>query len=290
MYNNHLDAFILTADSGSFSKAAKLLFISPNALIKQINLLEAELKLILFYRSNRGVTLTPVGESIYRDSKRIIALSKQAIEVAQNINDAEQITIKVGSSLMYPANPLIKLWVKVSNEYPNINLKVVSIDDDINLFTKKNTNIDIFTSLFPSHRPDGYNTLEFSQIPLTLTVPRNHPLSKKKKIKIQDLYGETILVVKSGNTKRIDELKETFKVKYPQIIFEEIPPYNLDTLNYCAHSGLPMISTNLWKDIHPLLVTIPCDWTYTMPYGIVYSENQAPKIQQFINIIQKQIS
>ena len=40
MYNHQLDTFIVVADSGSFNKAAEALFISPPAVIKQINLLE----------------------------------------------------------------------------------------------------------------------------------------------------------------------------------------------------------------------------------------------------------
>ena len=39
MYNHQLDTFIVVADSGSFNKAAEALFISPPAVIKQINLL-----------------------------------------------------------------------------------------------------------------------------------------------------------------------------------------------------------------------------------------------------------
>ncbi len=40
MYNHLLDTFIKVTDAGSFNKAAEELFISPNAIMKQINLLE----------------------------------------------------------------------------------------------------------------------------------------------------------------------------------------------------------------------------------------------------------
>lgn len=38
MYDKHLDIFLMVADCGSFSKAAEKVYISPNAVIKQINL------------------------------------------------------------------------------------------------------------------------------------------------------------------------------------------------------------------------------------------------------------
>lgn len=52
MYDKHLDYFIMVADLGSFSKAAEKAFISPNAIIKQVNLLEADLGVQLFERTN----------------------------------------------------------------------------------------------------------------------------------------------------------------------------------------------------------------------------------------------
>ena len=40
MYNPQLETFIKVVDRGSFSKAAEDLFISPSAVIKQINILQ----------------------------------------------------------------------------------------------------------------------------------------------------------------------------------------------------------------------------------------------------------
>ena len=55
MYNRHLDTFIQVADSGSFLKAADKLYISANAVTKQINLLESHLDIKLFNRSTQGL-------------------------------------------------------------------------------------------------------------------------------------------------------------------------------------------------------------------------------------------
>lgn len=52
MYNPQLDTFIRVAEAGSFSKAASALFITPTAVIKQMNLLESCLGLTLFHRSH----------------------------------------------------------------------------------------------------------------------------------------------------------------------------------------------------------------------------------------------
>lgn len=59
MYNPQLETFIKVVDRGSFSKAAEDLFISPSAVIKQINILETNLGLKLLKRTHQGVSLTP---------------------------------------------------------------------------------------------------------------------------------------------------------------------------------------------------------------------------------------
>ena len=43
MYNPLLDTFLMSADCGSFTKAADRLYISPTAVMKQINTLEKQL-------------------------------------------------------------------------------------------------------------------------------------------------------------------------------------------------------------------------------------------------------
>lgn len=68
MYNRHLKTFIQAADSGSFMKAAEQLYISANAVTKQINLLENHLQLKLFQRSSQGLVLTDSGKLIYEEA------------------------------------------------------------------------------------------------------------------------------------------------------------------------------------------------------------------------------
>lgn len=69
MYNPQLETFIVVADMGSFNKAARVLYITPSAVTKQINLLENDLGLQLFNRTHRGLTLTEAGKSLYKDAK-----------------------------------------------------------------------------------------------------------------------------------------------------------------------------------------------------------------------------
>lgn len=63
MYNSQLTTFISVAESGSFTKAADALFITPPAVMKQINALEERLGIALLTRTNHGLQLTEAGKS-----------------------------------------------------------------------------------------------------------------------------------------------------------------------------------------------------------------------------------
>ena len=58
MYNPLLTAFVCAADCGSFTKAAEKLYLSPTAVMKQINTLESHLQLQLISRTNQGRPIT----------------------------------------------------------------------------------------------------------------------------------------------------------------------------------------------------------------------------------------
>ena len=48
-----------------------------------------------------------------------------------------------------------------------------------------------------------------------------------------------------------------------------------------------MLNLECWKDIHPSLVTLPVDWEYAMPYGLLYSKNPRPEARQFLQALSR---
>ena len=84
MYNPQLKIFVAVADCGSFTKAAESLFITPPAVMKQINALEKHLELKLLERTPQGVRLTAAGEVVYKDAKFLFDYSRTSIENARS--------------------------------------------------------------------------------------------------------------------------------------------------------------------------------------------------------------
>jgi len=74
-----LRSFMTAADTGSFTRAAKLVHRTQAAISLQMKRLESELHCDLFNREGRGVTLTPEGEILYRYAAKILELHDEAL-------------------------------------------------------------------------------------------------------------------------------------------------------------------------------------------------------------------
>lgn len=129
MYNPQLDTFIRVANAGSFSKAAEEAYITPTAVIKQINLLEESLDVKLFDRSHRGLTLTRAGRSLYQDAKYVIQYCRDSLTRAKNAMQEDASVIRIGSSPMTPAQLLMQLWSKVNELCPEIKFQIVPFEN-----------------------------------------------------------------------------------------------------------------------------------------------------------------
>ena len=110
MYDWHLNTFITVADCGSFLKAAEKLFISANAVTKQINLLEDRFSVKLFHRSTRGLTLTEAGRYIYDEARQMIRHADAVLQKARALEGRQAAVVRIGASLMNPADGLLAQW------------------------------------------------------------------------------------------------------------------------------------------------------------------------------------
>ena len=96
MYSNQLETFLRAAQMGSFSRAADKLYISPNAVLKQINALEERLGVKLFKRTHRGIELTEGGKLLYREAEYIINYCEDAVNRARAVMSGEVISLDFG--------------------------------------------------------------------------------------------------------------------------------------------------------------------------------------------------
>ena len=295
MYNLQLETFIVVADMGSFNKAAEALYITPPAVTKQMNLLEKDLGLKLFIRTHRGLILTEAGKSLYKDAKYIIEYCKESVERAKRAMQEKDNVIRIGTSPMTPAAPLIQLWSKVQKEYPDIKLQMVpymnSLENAREILKNLGQNIDVVGGIFDETmlKLRQCAGLELSRQPLCCAVSLNHPLAQKDVLTIQDLHGENFLMMHRGWSNYVDELRDDIWKNHPQIHVVDFDIYSVEIFNQCENSNDILMVVENMKDVHPLLKVIPVEWKSSIPYGILYSPELSERVKRFLKIMKKTV-
>lgn len=128
----NLKAFLATADSGSFSGAARQSDVVPSVVAKRIDQLEWRIRAPLFTRSTRKLTLTDVGERYLPTVRKLVAqMDDMLAGMAQASGDLEgHIRIKIPTTLgtLYLSNLLNQFLM----EQPRISMDVVLADRSVN--------------------------------------------------------------------------------------------------------------------------------------------------------------
>ncbi len=293
MYDPHLDTFIKVADTGSFSKAAEQLFISPTAVVKKINILESNLGVRLFTRTYHGVALTAAGMALYNDAKYIINYSNIAVSRAKNAMSEQSNIIRIGKSLNTPCDILMDIWPDVQQLCPELKLSIIPFENTTDAVD------DMFRNL--GYDRDAYiglidpTSLAFRKCmglrmrtePLKIAVTADHRLYGKKRITFRDLYGEKLMMVQAGRFSCYDKLRQEICSSHPQINIIDCETIRIEDFNRCANDNNPIVIVDEWRNIHPLFHTIPAAWEHGALWGVVCAKNPSPQVSRFLEAVER---
>lgn len=291
LYNPQLETFVAVANAGSFSRAAKALYISPNAVIKQINLLEGSLGLPLFTRTHSGVALTPAGASLYRDATYMIQYARDAAARARDAACAHPQVVRVGSSPLTPADVLLDLWPAFHRLCPDIQFQLIPFENTPEnareILAHLGQGIDLVPGIFDeallAYR--HCDALPLAELPLCCAVPVTHPLAQRPALRPEDLCGQTLLLRRRGEMSRMDRLRDDLARLYPSIRLADFDFYNTEVFNRAVREGCLLLAVPNWKAVHPLLRLLPVQWPYTVPFGLLHAGEPAPLVQRCLGAV-----
>lgn len=293
MYNPQLETFLRVADCGSFNKAAEELFISPPAVIKQINLLESSLNLQLFVRTHRGLQLTEAGKSLYHDAKYVIRYCQESVGRAKNAMLKEDCVIRIGTSPMTPGQFMMDLWIQIHKICPEIKIQLVpfenTMENSIEILKNLGQNIDIVAGLYDDHflKSRGCSALPMSHEPVRCAVSIYNDLSRKTRLAISDIYEHTLMMIQRGWNVYLDNMRDELSKNHPQITITDFERFTVDAFNQCENSDNLMICIDNWVNVHPLLKVLPVDWDYTIPYGLLHAPHPTPAVERFLQAVEQ---
>lgn len=193
--------------------------------------------------------------------------------------------------MLNPAKPFMDLWYQVNASFPNYKLHLVPFEDNhegiLSEIKKLGEKFDFLIGVCDSKSWLSFcDFLPLGRYKKMVAVSREHRLASKKHLDIQDLYGETLMMVKNGDSGVNDFLRNDLETNHPQIKIEDTPKfYDLSVFNRCAETGNVLLTIECWQDVHPGLVSIPVNWDYDIPYGLLYSRNAPDDVLRFVEAV-----
>ena len=169
-----LRVFQAVADEGSFSRAARALFLSQPAVTQHIRALEVELGVPLFDRLGRRTTLTPAGESLAQHGPHILGPVRVAEAAAREAGGEASRTLRLGVSETLATYVLPPLLRDMQKRLPDTELRLTVADSAELLGALLNNAIELAFWFREAAHPQ----LEQRQIrsePLVWVLPPNDP-------------------------------------------------------------------------------------------------------------------
>lgn len=165
------------AKDGTFSAAAKHLYISQPSLSQCIKKVETELGVRLFDRSQTPLALTPAGTIYVRQAKEILRIQQSLVQEVADLSELRTGSLTIGSSRTRTACFLIDPLVAFHRQYPGIQLAIKEAPvRTLEEYVASGT-VDFALLYGSSLRPD-FTSVALCREHTMLAVPKVHPLAR----------------------------------------------------------------------------------------------------------------
>lgn len=189
---NSLKIFLEVANSKSFLDASNKLFISQPAISKSMSKLEEDLGITLFYRANKGISLTPSGETLYKYLKETKDLLLSCERVLVSMNDIEEGKIVIGVQSHIVRNYLMDKIDSFRLRHPKIVIELIDLSTNTLIEKLQERKLDFVVDSTPIETV--YNNIEIKPICSLSTCFVKSINNKNKITSLKSLENENIIL------------------------------------------------------------------------------------------------
>lgn len=190
----HLRYFIALVEERNFERAAARLGIAQPGLSQQIRNLETLVGLSLLDRRKRAVQLTPSGQILFDEARKIVAQTDAALAQLRRVGRGQTGKISIGyvASVAY-AGVLTESLSSFRNAFPDIELQLVEMEMRMQLTRIAEGELDFGYIRPPVSVPAGVTTMTVLREPLVVALPENHPLASVGQVDLAALSAENFI-------------------------------------------------------------------------------------------------
>lgn len=201
------------AEHRHFSKAAKACFVTQSTLSAAIQELEAQLGTVIFERGNKTVLITPLGERLLLQARKILGEVEDFVSLAHTNDEPLSGEIRLGVIPTIGPFLLPPILSNLRRSYKKLKL-FLKEDLSAHLAQKlQQGQLDLLIIAFPYPLQD-VETLMLFKDEFLLCLPPGHEMEKLEKVKQQQLRGESLLLLEEGHCLR-DHALDACKLDKP---------------------------------------------------------------------------
>lgn len=226
MNEKHMQYVLTVLKEGSFTNAAKKLYVSQPSLSQIIKTAESNLGAPIFNRSTEPITLTPAGQLYVEAARQVTTISTNLRKQVEELSNEEFGKIRLGISVQRGMELLPELYPRFKKRFPHVDLELheqgsATMEKSV---LEGEVGIALLTT-FPKHADLYYDLIQEEQ--LVLIVNRDCALAKRiapgTPIDILEAKDETFISSRPGHSVRAiqDSLFITRDMK-PKIDLETI--------------------------------------------------------------------
>ncbi len=245
---------------GSFSKAARSLFISQPALSSAIRKLENEVGIPLFDRSTSPIRPTEAGLFYIRSVQQVLAIEQNMNEYFESIRSLENGSLTIGTTTFYCCYSLPLHLKPFSSKYPDLHINLVEDTTNSSLSERlMKGDLDMVLTSNPATFED-FQKQFFTKEYLVLAVPSSYSVNDKLKASV--LSYDDVLAGKH-------KLSSTPGISLKEL--KDLPYISLRQESDLYHRSMDLFTNaGITPNIHTYTDQMPTSY-YMTYYGYGYS-------------------
>ncbi|NGP52412.1 LysR substrate-binding domain-containing protein [Thioalkalivibrio sp. XN8] len=229
-----LGYLVALAETRHFGRAAELCFVSQPTLSAQLKKMEEQLGVQLVERG-QSVRLTEVGARVVERARRIIDEAREIEELARNVQDPLAGELRVGLIPTVGPYLLPHIAAPLRARFPRLKLLLLEHQTRRLLELLKDGELDVAILALPLPGERVTTRALYSER-FQVALPEHHPLAKRKRLGLEDLDGETLLLLEDGHCLRDQALEACSLARV-----REAPDFratSLETLRQMVAAGI----------------------------------------------------
>lgn len=294
MLDPRFKACILASKCGSISEAANDLYLSKQAVKKQIDSLENELGITLFYRSSKGLELTPAGRLYVEGLEKLTDQYRQLVN--RCIFSAKQGKKQV-LTLLLPDHPKMYFedsLVEYNALYPDVLLNVVDTrnlmvlyDNIARLRTLEEGVVDVvFAPYDEKYDRELLEWRKLTDLRFYCVMKRGHPLSGKPFVTKEDLSPYQVWVNTVMDPEVYEHIVDQDIEQLPErIIYAEKELFSVPILvSFCLNDGVFINKGQFMETLKPL-IAVPFEPPFLVGSGLYYRKDASKHVLDFVEMV-----